>query len=276
MSAINQEGRGVSKITSHHSPLETEEILWEKWKKEKDEYAANELVRSYMYLVTYHVDRISVNLPKSVSRDDLESFAFMGLFDAIKKFEPERELKFDTYASFRIRGSIIDGLRKEDWLPRSLREKAKKIEDISQQLEQRLQRTPSSAEIAEQLNMKAEDVETIINDSLFANVLSIDGKRHHELHEHDEEMAFNIPDEEALEPDEYMLNKEIQEILVEKIQKLNKNEQMVVSLFYYDGLTMTEIGEVLNLTTSRISQIHKSAIFKLRKALNKLQFGYQI
>ncbi len=266
----------MSKISDHHSSLDTEEILWKKWKNENDEQAANELVRSYMYLVTYHVDRISVNLPRNVSRDDLESFAFMGLFDAIKKFEPERELKFDTYASFRIRGSIIDGLRKEDWLPRSLREKAKQIEDISHQLEQKLQRTPNSTEIAEHLDMKAEEVEAIMNASLFANVLSIDGKRHHELNEHDEEMAFNIPDEDALDPDELVVNKEVQEILVEKIKKLNKNEQLVVSLFYYDGLTMTEIGEVLDLTTSRISQIHKSAIFKLRKALSKLHFEYQI
>lgn len=263
-------------MTKHYSPLELEQALWEKWVTDKDESAANELVRNYMYLVTFHVDRVAVNLPKNVSRDDLESYAFMGLFDAIKKFEPERKLKFDTYASFRIRGSIIDGLRKEDWLPRSLREKAKRIELVSQKLEQKHQRTPNSTEIAKELNMTAKEVETIINDSLFSNVLSIDGKHNHDLLEQDEEIAFNIPDDESIAPDDFTLEKELQEVLVKKIKKLNKNEQLVVSLFYYEDLTMTEIGEVLDLTTSRISQIHKSAIFKLRNSLKQLSFSYQI
>lgn len=264
------------KINNHNSPLESEEYLWEKWTTDKDEHAGNELVRMYSYLVSFHVDRIAVTLPKNVSRDDIESFAFMGLFDALKKFEPERELKFDTYASFRIRGSIIDGLRKEDWLPRSLREKAKKIESISHELEQKLQRTPSSTEIANKLDMTAEEVETVINDSLFSNILSIDRKHNPGLQEQDEDLSFNLPDEQTILPDEYMINTEIQQILVDSIKMLNKNEQMVVSLFYYNDLTMTEIGEVLDLTTSRISQIHKSAIFKLKDALKQLRFTYNM
>src|SRR5699024_10322514 len=95
-------------------------VLWEKWLKHDDIDAANELVKVYDYLVSYHVERVAVHLPKSVSRDDLVSLAYLGLFDALKRFEPERDNKFNTYASFRIRGSIIDGLRREDWLPRSL------------------------------------------------------------------------------------------------------------------------------------------------------------
>lgn len=227
-----------------------------------------------MHLVTFHVDRIAVNLPNNVDRDDLESFAFMGLFDALNKFEPERELKFDTYASFRIRGSIIDGLRQEDWLPRSLREKTKKIESVSEQLEQKFQRTPSSAEIARKLDMTAEEVEAVVSDSLYSNILSIDRKRNHDLEDQEESFAYNLPDEKSIQPDEYMLKIEVQQELVEEIKQLNKNEQMVVSLFYYDDLTMTEIGEVLNLTTSRISQIHRSAIFKLRNSLKKLEFRF--
>src|SRR5690625_979963 len=133
----NKLWRGAITITNFNSPLELEQTLWDKWLNNRDDYAANELVRKYMYLVSFHVERIAVNLPSNVKKDDLESLAFIGLFDALNKFEPERELKFDTYASFRIRGSIIDGLRKEDWLPRSLREKAKQIEDISHQLEQK-------------------------------------------------------------------------------------------------------------------------------------------
>src|SRR5699024_3699001 len=126
------------------------------------------------YLVSFHVDRLLTHLPKNVQKDDLISLAYLGLFDAIKKFEQSRKLKFDTYASFRIRGSIIDGLRKEDWLPRSLREKTKKVEQVTDQLEQKLQRKPTTVEIAQQLNTSASEVEETVKNSLFANVLSID------------------------------------------------------------------------------------------------------
>lgn len=194
----------------------------------------------------------------------------MGLFDALKKFEPQRQLKFDTYASFRIRGSIIDGLRKEDWLPRSLREKTKQIESISEQLEQALQRAPSSLEIAEKLGLTATEVETIINDAFVSNVLSIESKVNSHSENMDDNLGYSIPDETIPLPDDHMLNMELKKELSEKIRALNKNEQMVVSLFYNDELTMTEIGDVLELTTSRISQIHKSAIFKLRKSLEKI------
>ena len=262
-------------ITKNNSPLELEENLWHRWITDKDDQVANELVRNYMHLVTFHVERIAVNLPKNISRDDLESYAFMGLFDALNKFEPERDLKFDTYASFRIRGAIIDGLRKEDWLPRSLREKVKKIESVSQQLEQQLERTPSSEEISQKLGMTSKEVETIINDSLFSNILSIDGYPSQEDSDESENIKYILPDEKTILPDEYMVKQEVQQMLTKEIEMLNKNEQMVISLFYYDELTMTEIGEVLNLTTSRISQIHKSAIFKLRNSLKQLKFSIQ-
>ena len=224
-----------------------------------------------MYLVNFHVDRIAVNLPNNVNRDDLESFALMGLFDALNKFEHDRQLKFDTYASFRIRGSIIDGLRKEDWLPRSLREKTKQIEAVSQELLQELQHTPTSTEIAERIGITAKEVETITRDSLFSNILSIEGKLHNDLDEFDEGIGYAIPDEDSVSPDRHLLNVELKEELTEGLKALSENEKMVISLFYYDALTMTEIGDVLNLTTSRISQIHKSALFKLRGSLEKIQ-----
>ncbi|WP_255259802.1 sigma-70 family RNA polymerase sigma factor [Lentibacillus sp. CBA3610] len=129
--------------------------LWKQWLENNDQSAANELIDHYMYLVSFHVERISSNLPGNVSKDDLKSFGMMGLFDALTKFQHDRELKFDTYASFRIRGAIIDGLRKEDWLPRSIREKTKKVEVTSQELEQLYQREPTSDEIAEKLQITA-------------------------------------------------------------------------------------------------------------------------
>src|SRR5690625_2290004 len=145
---------------SHHI-----DDLWHEWNKHKDEQAANELIRHYMYIVNFHVERIASYIPRTFDKNDLISLGLMGLYDALNKFDPERNLKFDTYATIRIRGAIIDGLRKEDWLPRALRDQSKKIEQTAEQLEQTLARKPSSEEIANQLNMKPEEVETVITDT---------------------------------------------------------------------------------------------------------------
>lgn len=246
-----------------------EKQLWEEWKDGRGTKAADQLVQHYKYLVSFHVDRIRANLPKSVDKDDLISLGLMGLFDAINKFDMERDIKFETYASFRIRGSIIDGLRREDWLPRSHRERTKEIEAVSERLEQELQRNPTSEEIAKELNISAEEVETLLRDSLFANVLSIEENTSPDDN-YQEGMIYSIENKEAVLPEQEIINNELKEELAESIKQLNENEQLVVSLFYLEELTMTEIGEVLNLTTSRISQIHKSALFKLRNILKKI------
>lgn len=249
------------------SPLEQE--LWYKWKNDQDNEAANELIQNYMYLVNYHVERTISHLPSSVMKEDLKSLGLLGLFDALKKFDLERDLKFDTYASFRIRGAIIDGLRKEDWLPRSIREKTKKIDQVAQQLEQRYQREPSSEEIAKELNLPVQEVETYVRDALFANMLSIEEKAKDGNNQHKEGIGYTIPDETSVQPEEHIMKHEQYKDLAQSIKGLKENEQMIISLFYQEGLTFTEIGQVLGLTTSRISQIHKKAIFKLRHTLEK-------
>lgn len=245
-----------------------EQSLWKYWKTAKDD-TMNEMIEYYQYLVDYHVERISSHLPNNVSKDDVRSFGLLGLYDAITKFDEKRNLKFDTYASFRIKGAIMDGLRKEDWLPRSLREKAKKVERVSEELEQKLQRMPTSKEIGKLLDMSPEEVETIVKDALFSNVLSIEEKPKNEI-DFNEGIGYTIPDDQAISPEEELYMEELKQELVEAIKKLNKNEQMVISLFYNEELTLTEIGKILNLTTSRISQIHKKAIFKLKNILAKV------
>jgi len=245
--------------------------LWQDWLEHRDNEAANQLIDQYMYLVNYQVERIRSNLPNNVSKDDLRSFGLLGLFDALKKFEPNRNLKFDTYASFRVRGAIIDGLRKEDWLPRSIRDKSKRIEQISQQLEQQFQRSPSAEEIAEAIGLSVDEVETIMKDSLFSNVWSLEEKPNDGTENIKEGVGYLLQDESVVAPDENLLHAELQEELAEGIKRLNENEQMVISLFYQEELTFTEVGHILGLTTSRISQIHKKAIFKLRKSLEKIQ-----
>lgn len=246
-----------------------EQSLWKSWKTAKDDATMNEMIEYYQYLVDYHVERISSHLPNNVSKDDVRSFGLLGLYDAITKFDEKRNLKFDTYASFRIKGAIMDGLRKEDWLPRSLREKAKKVERVSGELEQKLQRMPTSKEIGKQLDMSPEEVETIVKDALFSNVLSIEEKPKNEI-DFNEGIGYTIPDDQAISPEEELYMEELKQELVEAIKKLNKNEQMVISLFYNEELTLTEIGKILNLTTSRISQIHKKAIFRLKNILAKV------
>lgn len=247
------------------------QMLWNSWLTNKDKDAANALIQHYMYLVSFQVERISGHLPRTVKKDELKSFGLFGLFDALKKFEPDRDLKFDTYASFRIRGAIMDGLRKEDWLPRSIREKTKKIEQIAQELEQECQREPTADEIAKKMQIPVSEVETLAKDALFANILSIEDKKKDTINEYKEGIGYSIADDNAILPDEHVIWLEARKELAEGIKALNEKEQMVISLFYHDELTLTEIGQVLDLTTSRISQIHKKAIFKLKKTLQKIQ-----
>ncbi|WP_075980904.1 FliA/WhiG family RNA polymerase sigma factor [Bacillus massilinigeriensis] len=245
-----------------------EQKIWENWIQSRDSEAGNLLVKKYMPLVNYHVQRISVTLPKNVSRDDIRSLGMMGLYDALEKFDPKRDLKFDTYASFRVRGAILDGLRKEDWLPRGTREKAKKIEATIEKLEQRFMRNVEVSEIATEMNLSEEEVYTTINEYYFANFVSMDDRTNDP--EDKEGHSYHIKDEKALDPQDKVVQDENIKDLASHISQLNDNEQLVLSLFYKEELTLTEIGQVLNLSTSRISQIHSKAIFKLRQSLQKV------
>lgn len=241
---------------------------WKEWQQKRDNATCNLLLESYQYLVHYHLSRISVGLPRNINKDELFSFGMSGLYDALLKFEPDRDLKFDTYASFRVRGAIIDGLRKEDWLSRSLREKIKKVEATAEMLEQKLMRTITPQDIANELDMSEEDVNSIVAEGYFANMLSLEEVQNDNTSE--EKMTYTLEDKQTVTPEESLLFEEEKHILVEKIKDLNEKEQMVLSLFYYEELTLTEIGEVLNLTTSRISQIHSRALFKLRESILKV------
>jgi len=259
-------------MTTKNSPLEQQ--LWDDWINHKSGEAANELIANYMYLVNFHTERISSHLPNSVSKDDVKSFGLLGLYDALKKFDPSRDLKFDTYASFRIKGSIMDGLRKEDWLPRSIREKTKKVEQALERFEQTHHREASSSEIADITGMTTEEVETTIRDALFGNILSIEEKPNGTKSMLKEGIGYSIPDDTVVMPDKHIIKNELKHELIEGIKMLNEKEQMVISLFYNEELTFTEIGKILGLTTSRISQIHKRSIFKLKKTLNKMHVLY--
>ncbi|KMY53638.1 MULTISPECIES: FliA/WhiG family RNA polymerase sigma factor [Bacillaceae] len=245
-----------------------EQKLWAAWKASEDPEAGNLLVEKYMPLVSFHSQRIAASLPKSVNKEDIKSLGLMGLYDALKKFDPARDLKFDTYASFRIRGAILDGLRKEDWLPRGTREKAKKIEAKIEELEQKHLRRITAAEVAEQLDIPEEEVHQTMTEHLFSNVLSMDEQVHD--NEDSEGKSFVLKDDKADLPEDVLVKGELVQELTGEIAKLSEKEQLVLSLFYHEELTLTEIGEVMNLSTSRISQIHSKALFKLKNQLIKI------
>ncbi|GAB2563333.1 FliA/WhiG family RNA polymerase sigma factor [Gracilibacillus alcaliphilus] len=243
----------------------SEQILWENWLTKKREEDANQLIEYYMYLVNYHVQRITANLPRNVNKDDIRSLGMTGLYDALLKFDHTRELKFDTYASFRIKGAIIDGLRKEDWLPRTTRDRVKKVEQTIELLEQQLQHEVTTAEIANHMQISTDEVEEIMKDSFFSNLLSIEEKSKLATDETREAIGYLIPDDREPKPENHLLKQESYQTLADCMKQLNENEQLVLDLFYDKELTFTEIGKVLQLTTSRISQIHKQAITKIRR-----------
>ncbi|WP_176583357.1 FliA/WhiG family RNA polymerase sigma factor [Priestia megaterium] len=244
-----------------------EHKIWQEWRETRDSHAGNMLVKKYMPLVNYHVQRISVGLPKNIHKEELRSLGLIGLYDALEKFDYGRDLKFDTYASFRIRGAIIDGLRKEDWLSRSAREKTKRIEQATEALEQRYLRRVAPSEVAKEVGMTEADVVHTMNEGFLANVLSMEEQpKEYE----DGEQKYTIKDEKTLSPEEELINDERYQELAEVIEQLNEKEQLVVSLFYKEELTFTEIAQLLGLSTSRVSQIHSKALFKMRTSLSKI------
>jgi RNA polymerase sigma factor FliA len=248
-------------------PSSNEDQLWKKWVQNPDAETGDSLIRIYTPLVNFHVQRIGSGLPRNINKDELMSLGMVGLYDAMQKFDPTRDLKFDTYASFRIRGAIIDGLRKEDWLPRSLREKSKKIDEVTERLEQKYMRNITPAEIATELGITEEEVTTTVSESFFANMLSMDETP---KDNEEEQSKYTLKDDKSLTPEQEMIKGELHLDLAEAIKMLNEKEQLVISLFYHEELTLTEIGQVLSLSTSRISQIHSKAIYKLRTVLNKI------
>lgn len=246
----------------------TEEDLdnWRQWKHEKDREAGNYLVYKYEALVDYVVHRMSISLPQNVDKDDLKSLGYNGLLDAFEKFELERGLQFETYASWRIKGAIIDGLRQIDWLPRSIREKSKKIEEALSTLEQEKLRTVSDKEISDYLNIPVDEIQQVLVSASLSTMLSIDEPVYDD---EDQQIGrYNmIQNDDVDSPDSHIEKQHIKETLAQAIEKLSEKEQLVISLFYFEEMNLTEIAEILSLSTSRISQIHSKAMLKLKASV---------
>ncbi|MNN23874.1 RNA polymerase sigma-D factor [compost metagenome] len=205
-------------------------------------------------------------MPKNVSKDDLASNGVMGLIDAVEKFDYKRGLQFETYASWRVRGAILDGLRQGDWVPRSVREKAKKIEEGYQHLEQQYLRSVTDTEMSSYLNISEKEFQSMLQDVAVMTLCSLEDP----IREEESETRLTLlVDEKAKNPDYKVREFYLRDSLAKGIEKLTEKERTVVSLLYYEDLSLSEIAEVMSLSPSRISQLHSKAILRLRGSLEK-------
>jgi RNA polymerase sigma factor for flagellar operon FliA len=242
--------------------------LWSSFKDTGDPEAREQLILNYSPLVKYVAGRVSANLPQTVENADLISYGLFGLIDAIEKFEPGRQIKFETYAISRIKGAIIDELRSLDWVPRSVRARARDIERAIVALEGRLMRTPTDAEVADELGLPLSDLQDIFAKLSYASVISFEDvwAPNSERDDHTSLVSM-IEDDDAADPVEAFESEEIKEILATANEKLPERERTVVALYYYQGLALKEIGQVLGVTESRVSQLHTKAVLRLRGKL---------
>jgi RNA polymerase sigma factor for flagellar operon FliA len=242
--------------------------LWKSFKETKDANLRERLILHYSPLVKYVAGRVGVGLPPNIEQADLVSYGIFGLIDAIEKFDITRAIKFETYAISRIKGAIIDELRAIDWIPRSVRYKAREVEKAYAALESRLHRTPNEAEVAEELGIQLEELHAIFSQVSFVNVIALDellnvgGERGDKL-----SLVDTLEDTKAEDPVQVFETEETKYLLARAINTLPEREKIVVTLYYYEGLTLAEIGQVLGVTESRICQMHTKAVLQLRGKL---------
>lgn len=239
--------------------------IWKEYEKTKDPALKDELIVAYAPLVKYVASRLSLMVGQYVDYDDLVGYGVFGLIDAVNKFDYDKGYKFETYATLRIRGSIIDNIRKLDWVPRSIRSISKDVEKAYSQLESSLGREPTDKEIADFLEVSEDEAREMIKKSSVASLISLD-----EFSEQNNGHV-NIKDESksAYVPEVELDAKETKEILVEALETLTEKEKIVVNLYYFDELTLKEISNILDVSESRVSQIHSKAILKLNTKLGE-------
>ena len=240
--------------------------LWARYVEDRDTGLRDRLILHYAPLVKYVAGRVGSGLPAHVEQADLVSYGTFGLIDAITRFEPSREIKFESYAMSRIRGAIIDELRSTDWIPRSVRMKARQFERTVAALEAKLQRNPTEEEIADEMEMDVEDVRKFLGQLSLVNVVALD-----ELLVDDDgsapRLVDTLKDTSALDPQAMAEHGEARQLLARAVEQLPEREKVVVSLYYFEGLTLADIGRVLGVTESRICQLHTKAVLHLRTKL---------
>lgn len=239
------------------------DALWQSYKATGDERAREGLILHYSPLVKFVAGRVGSGLPKNVDHGDLVSFGTFGLIDAVDKFEPERGFKFETYAVNRIKGAILDELRALDWVPRSVRSRAREIQRTMAELEHKLQRTPTEDEVAEAMEVPLTTLRDHLGEIANLGFVALDELLNPSERESGS-MTEVIADKDAIDPSGNFEKEETRYMLADSINRLPDRERLVLTLYYYEGLTLAEIGGVLNVTESRICQIHTKAVMSLR------------
>jgi RNA polymerase sigma factor for flagellar operon FliA len=241
------------------------ERVWQDYRRTRDKALRDRLILNYAPLVKYVAGRLGGGLPAHVDEGDLVSYGLLGLIGAIERFDPAREIKFETYAISRIKGSIIDELRSLDWVPRSVRSRAREIERAMLDLENKLRRPPTDAEIAAAIGITEDEFQDSLTAISRTSVAALDELWQVSSSGGDAVSLIDmIEDPHAEDPTREMSATELREALADAIQRLPDREKLVITLYYYEELTLREIGEVLGVTESRVSQLHTKAILRLK------------
>lgn len=243
--------------------------LWQKYKRTNSKKLREEIVKKYLYLVKFVAGRVAITLPPNVDFDDLVSYGILGLFDAIEKYDLSQGNKFETYAVSRIRGSIMDELRRLDWAPRLLRKRARELDKKLNELEEHLGRSASDEELAKSMNISMAELNNLYSELNSTTFLSLD-----EVWQNDEgnkpiSRLQTIGD--SLIPNQFchVHTEEVKELLADALDGLPEKEKLVVVLYYYENMTLRDIGKILDVSESRVCQIHTKVITKLRAQLKK-------
>ena len=242
--------------------------MWLQYRKSGDSGLRDRLILTYAPLVKYVAGRLGSGLPAHVDEGDLVSYGLLGLMSAIERYDPERDVKFETYAIARIKGAIIDELRAMDWVPRSVRSRARDIERAIGELEAKLGRAPTDEEIARKLGISTDELEESLSEIARSSIAALDelwtvsGSGGDQV-----ALIDTIEDETAPDPQSSLSKTEMKEAIADAIARLPEREKLVVTLYYYEELTLREIGEVLSVTESRVSQLHTKAILRLKAHL---------
>lgn len=242
--------------------------LWEAYSKTKAADIREELILKYTYLVKFVAGRLYASYGNNVEFEDLVSYGIFGLIDAIDKYDIARGVKFETYAQLRIRGAIIDQLREIDWLPRSVRQKSKEMEKAYYELENKLGRPATDEEMADSFGLSLEDFHKKIQSITTYSIVSLD-----DLLEQNREVISSEEEKQIETPENAVESTEIKQILIDTINSLPEKEKKVVSLYYYEEFTYKEIGKLLDISESRVSQLHTKAIIRLK---NKFRIAFEL
>jgi len=247
--------------------------LWVAYKSSGERVHRDALILHYASLVTAVAGRVGMRLPATVEQADLVSYGMFGLIDAIEKYQLDRSVKFESYASSRIRGAIIDELRAMDWVPRSVRTKARSIDRAYAELEATLHRTPTEAELAAHLEVPVSELRAVSSQLSTSNLAALDELLGGEDRAGGVSLGDTLTDDRVLDPAGTLADAETSHLLGRAIEQLSERERIVVVLYYYEGMTLAEIGRVLGVTESRISQMHTAAMTRLRTRLVEAERG---